>query len=274
MSPYSGYPPFYADQEKYGSKTDDRIFKLIQQGFAPVTKQGYGAHFPAAIPCSESAKDLISKLLVMDPAQRWTAGEALEHPWLAGVTASAQPVLSNVISNLRNFQATQKFKAAVLTMMSTVLSETEVENLKATFKAIDENNDGTITQAELSKALKSTGMKDNLESVEQLIKLADVDGDGKLSYNELLLTAVQKRLAAKEERLWDAFCRLDLNQDGKVSVEELKQVLTHNERDARELISDVDVDGDGMVSYEEFLALWKAKEEATVSEDDLAHTQA
>jgi len=62
--------------------------------------------------------------------------------------------------------------------------------------------------------------------------------------------------------LWEAFCRLDLNQDGKVSVEELKQVLTRNEHDARELIKDVDVDGDGMVSYEEFLSLWRAREEA------------
>lgn len=264
-----GYPPFYADQEKYGAKTDDRIFRLIQAGFQPVTKQGYGAHFPAAIPCSESAKDLISKLLVLDPARRWSAREALDHPWLSGVTASSQPILANVLSNLRNFQATQKFKQAVLTMMSSVLTESEIDQLKHTFHSIDENRDGTITQAELRKALQTTGLltSANAESIQQLIALADVDGDGKLSYNELLLTAVQKRLAAKEERLWDAFCRLDLNQDGKVSVEELKQVLTRNEKDARALIQDVDIDGDGMVSYEEFLNMWKQQEEQEVLEE-------
>ena len=73
-----GYPPFYADQEKYGAETDERIFKLISHGFSPVTKPGYGAHFPASIPCSDSAKDLISHLLHMDPLQRWSAVEALE----------------------------------------------------------------------------------------------------------------------------------------------------------------------------------------------------
>jgi len=201
--------------------------------------------------------------LVVDPAKRWSAEEALEHPWMAGVTASSVPLLENVLSNLRNFQATQKFKQAVLTMMSSTLSESEVENLRLTFQSIDENHDGTITQAELSKALKAAGADSQVaQNLESLIALADVDGDGKLSYQELLLTAVQKRLAAKEERLWEAFCRLDLNQDGKVSVEELKQVLTRNEHDARELIKDVDVDGDGMVSYEEFLSLWRAREEA------------
>ena len=260
-----GYPPFYADQDKYGSETDERIFKLISQGFDPVTKPGYGPHFPQAIPCSESAKDLIAKLLQMDPTKRWSASEALEHPWMTGDTASPLPVLSNVIHNLTQFQANYKFKQAVLTMMSSSLSETEVSELKRTFQLIDENHDGTITQAELKKALQATNSsasdQQSLADIENLIRLADVDGDGKLSYNELLLTCIQKRLAAKEERLWDAFCRLDLNNDGKVSAEELKQVLARNEKDAKDLIKDVDVDGDGMVSYEEFLAMWKAKEE-------------
>ena len=260
-----GYPPFYADQDKYGSETDERIFKLIQHGFQPVTKAGYGPHFPSAIPCSDSAKDLISKLLQMDPAKRWTAAEALEHPWMTGENASKLPVLSNVLHNLRAFQANYKFKQAVLTMMSSSLSETEVEELKKTFKAIDANGDGTITQTELRTALQGSNpgsaSEQMLHDIETLIKMADVDGDGKLSYNELLLTCIQKRLAAKEERLWEAFCKLDLNNDGKVSAEELRQVLVRNERDAKELIKDVDVDGDGMVSYEEFLSMWKAQEE-------------
>ena len=164
------------------------------------------------------------------------------------------------------FQANYKFKQAVLTMMSSSLSEGEVEELKRTFKMIDENGDGTITQAELKKALQATNStqsatQQTMHDIENLIKLADFDGDGKLSYNELLLTCIQKRLAAKEERLWEAFCRLDLNNDGKVSAEELRLVLVRNEKDAKELIKDVDVDGDGMVSYEEFLAMWREKEE-------------
>ncbi|CBN78657.1 myosin light chain kinase [Ectocarpus siliculosus] len=33
---------------------------------------------------SAPAQDLVRRMLVVDPAQRWTAGELLEHPWLTG----------------------------------------------------------------------------------------------------------------------------------------------------------------------------------------------
>ncbi len=89
-----GYPPFYADQEKHGAHTDNVIFQLVKKGFSPVTKDGYGAHFPKAIPCSDAAKDLMAKLLTTDTAKRITASEAIEHPWLTGEKADSKPRVS------------------------------------------------------------------------------------------------------------------------------------------------------------------------------------
>lgn len=64
-----GYPPFYADKEQHGADTDGKIFELVQRGFENVTKDGYGAHFPSSIPCSDGAKDLIARLLDLDSAR-------------------------------------------------------------------------------------------------------------------------------------------------------------------------------------------------------------
>jgi calcium-dependent protein kinase len=250
-----GYPPFYADQEKYGSKTDDRIFELIQLGFEPKTKSGYGAHFPAAIPASDSAKDLIAKLLNSDTAQRLTAGEALEHPWLTGKSASDKPVLSVVMTNLRNFEAVHKLKQAVLNMMTTTLSNQEIEMLRKTFVELDADGNGLITIGELRDAIeRNSDLKAYATELQQIITAADVDKDGCLNFNELLMTCVQRKLNAKEERLWEAFCRFDLNGDGRISRDELCQVLKQGNEDAKQLIAEVDVDGDGMVDYEEFLS--------------------
>merc|ERR1712130_445860 len=69
-----GFPPFY-DEDENG------VFDKIKQGFEPIVKDGYGAFFPADIPISEDAMDLINKLLCANPSQRITADQCLRHPW-------------------------------------------------------------------------------------------------------------------------------------------------------------------------------------------------
>jgi len=51
-----GFPPFYA-------KTNEEIYAKIEAGFQNVTKAGYGPWFPANIPCSADAKDLIARFV-------------------------------------------------------------------------------------------------------------------------------------------------------------------------------------------------------------------
>jgi len=259
-----GYPPFYADQEAYGQQTDDRIFALVKKGFEPVTKDGFGPHFPKTIPSSESAKDLIAKLLTLDTAKRITASEALEHPWLTGEKAENKPMMGTVINNLNTFSHNYKFKQALLTVMADTMTDDELSNLKKTFAAMDENGDGVITVQEMKNAIQKWGGGDaknqDNEFLMNLMKTADVDGDGALSYSELLVTCVQRKVNAKEERLWNAFCKLDLNGDGRVTKDEIEQVL--GATDAKTMISEVDKNGDGSIDYEEFMDMWSNKQES------------
>merc|ERR1712232_121509 len=44
---------------------------------------------------SDSAKDLLSKLLNTEPSQRFTAEQALRHPWVQGRTASPSALLAS-----------------------------------------------------------------------------------------------------------------------------------------------------------------------------------
>ena len=70
---------------------------------------------------SESAKDLIGKLLSTDVADRLTAEEALEHPWLKGETASSDPLEDHVRSNFVKFHNKNKFREAILGTMTDAL---------------------------------------------------------------------------------------------------------------------------------------------------------
>ena len=127
-----GYPPFHGEN-------DSEIFKKIVAGFQPITQKGYKAHFPSTIPCSDAAKDFLSKLLTSDTAKRLTAEEALEHPWLTGIAASDKPMLDDVLKNLRSFSASCRFKQAILELMSDKLSENDLQHLRKAFEELDEN---------------------------------------------------------------------------------------------------------------------------------------
>eukprot|EP01121_Diplochlamys_sp_Union-15-3_P004030 TRINITY_DN139_c0_g1_i1.p1 TRINITY_DN139_c0_g1~~TRINITY_DN139_c0_g1_i1.p1 ORF type:complete len:395 (-),score=72.61 TRINITY_DN139_c0_g1_i1:61-1218(-) len=62
-----GYPPFYDEQE--------------QKLFDSIVKGKFEFHTPFWDHVSDSAKDLIRHLLVVDPEKRLTANQALEHEW-------------------------------------------------------------------------------------------------------------------------------------------------------------------------------------------------
>lgn len=241
----------------HGKNVDEAIFDLIQKGFKAKTLPGYGAYFPESIPVSDSAKDLMAKLLTRDVASRLTAVEALEHPWMRGETATRTPLDVLTLERLKNFSANTRLKQAVLVMMSDSLTDAELNQMRKTFEAIDKNGDGLITVTELREAMEKLGDNPAMEEVERIMKMADVNGDGVLSYEELLLTAVDRKLKAKEERLWETFKRLDLDGDGKITAKEIEQVF--GQEDAQQLIAEADVDGDGTISIDEFVTMWSAK---------------
>ncbi len=63
-----GYPPFYGESEK-------QIYEMVRVGKFDFPDEEWGRVSP-------QAKDLIEKMLIVDPKDRLTAKEALQHPWL------------------------------------------------------------------------------------------------------------------------------------------------------------------------------------------------
>lgn len=74
---------------------------------------------PPPYPTAHSAKDLIRRLLVVDPKKRLAAEQALQHPWM--VVAEAVPVhappLAGTQDNMRR-QFRRKFRQAVGTVIA------------------------------------------------------------------------------------------------------------------------------------------------------------
>lgn len=67
---------------------------------------------------SDSAKNLITQLLHIEPLKRPTAVEALSHPWVRGETPRRNH-MGSTIKRLREFNARRKFRAATHAVLAT-----------------------------------------------------------------------------------------------------------------------------------------------------------
>ena len=67
---------------------------------------------------SSEAKNFIEKLLVIDPTQRLSAKNALDHPWLTSDHVGSDYHLSDNLEQLRIFGLKRKLRAAVYTVIA------------------------------------------------------------------------------------------------------------------------------------------------------------
>ncbi|KAI5107103.1 peripheral plasma membrane protein CASK isoform X20, partial [Silurus meridionalis] len=100
----SGCLPFYG--------TKERLFEAIIKGRYKMNPRQWTQ-------ISESAKDLVRRMLMLDPAERITVYEALNHPWLKERDRYAYKIhLPETVEQLRKFNARRKLKGAVLAAVS------------------------------------------------------------------------------------------------------------------------------------------------------------
>uniref|UniRef100_H2MEX3 Peripheral plasma membrane protein CASK n=1 Tax=Oryzias latipes TaxID=8090 RepID=H2MEX3_ORYLA len=100
----SGCLPFYG--------TKERLFDSICKGKYKMNPRQWNQ-------ISESAKDLVRRMLMLDPAERITVYEALNHPWLKERDRYAYKIhLPETVEQLRKFNARRKLKGAVLAAVS------------------------------------------------------------------------------------------------------------------------------------------------------------
>ncbi|XP_022895308.1 calcium-dependent protein kinase 11-like [Olea europaea var. sylvestris] len=106
-----GVPPFWAE-------TDNGIFRQILKGKIDFESEPWPN-------ISDSAKDLIGKMLDRDPRRRISAHEVLCHPWIVDDTvAPDKPLGSAVLSRLKQFCAMNKLKKMALRSLSLGSSRT------------------------------------------------------------------------------------------------------------------------------------------------------
>ena len=143
---------------------------------------------------------------------------------------------------------------------------TKSGELRALFASLDQNGDGRVSAAELRGCMRATLGEDvPAEEAEALVASADADGDGLLCEAEFLELAQQAAWASAEDEdneqrtraLREAFGMYEMEGQGCITPASLGRMLGRlgTERGAgecRAMICRFDLDGDGVLSFDEF----------------------
>ncbi|KAL8120701.1 hypothetical protein AgCh_017762 [Apium graveolens] len=132
------------------------------------------------------------------------------------------------------------------------------QELEQVFKKFDVNGDGKISASELGSIMGSLGHEASDEELEGMIKEVDADGDGFIDLKEFIeLNTADIDSDEVMENLKEAFSVFDIDKNGSITAEELQNVLgslgeESTLAECKKMISGVDANGDGMISFDEF----------------------
>ncbi|XP_031155720.1 calcium/calmodulin-dependent protein kinase type II delta 1 chain isoform X11 [Sander lucioperca] len=150
-----GYPPFW-DEDQH------RLYQQIKAG-------AYDFPSPEWDTVTPEAKDLINKMLTINPAKRVTATDALKHPWICQrSTVASMMHRQETVECLKKFNARRKLKGAILTTMLAT------RNFSAAKSLLNKKADGIKEPQTTVIHNPADGNKESSESANTTIEDEDV----------------------------------------------------------------------------------------------------
>lgn len=100
-----GFPPFYDNSGN------------LRNLYSQIKKGQFSFPSPYWDHISDGAKDLIKRLLTVNPKKRYTGKQVLAHSWVQG-SASAEPIKGDYMSKIKQFYYRRKLKKGINTILA------------------------------------------------------------------------------------------------------------------------------------------------------------
>lgn len=232
--------------------SDSEILSSIANGKMDESNELWAELSP---PC----KDFIRGLLNVDASKRFTAEEALQHPWMVD-QATSRDLPGVHQQRLLGFQALVMLRQAVKSL------GLQADRL---FELADVSQTGWLDIKELRALFKKIGMNLSDEALKAVTEIADISGDGRINDWEFarLMRAddKSKTRAMSERQLRQLFQIFDENGDGVIVAEELTHVLNMLGRrmsldEAKQIVREATRKGpDAGLTFNDFSAVMRSK---------------
>uniref|UniRef100_A0A0G4GRZ0 non-specific serine/threonine protein kinase n=1 Tax=Chromera velia CCMP2878 TaxID=1169474 RepID=A0A0G4GRZ0_9ALVE len=169
-------------------------------------------------------------------------------------------------SKFLKFARQNSFQRICLNLIAMNLSYASVAKAPAVFRELDKDHDGLLSEDDLSEGLKELGVPP--EDVPRIVDALDCDDSGLISYTEFVASLIDVHKDDFDRHLMSVFRNFDVNGDGRITRDELARLLTsgglrveqsrQRGKELEQVMSELDRDGDGIITFEEFRAYMRA----------------
>ncbi|XP_055827460.1 putative calcium-binding protein CML19 [Solanum dulcamara] len=134
---------------------------------------------------------------------------------------------------------------------------------KRLFDHLDENGDEKISALELQQCVQLIGRDMSFDEAEAAIAAHDSDNDGLLDFGDFVsLVEDSGTEEEKEHELKEAFRMYEMEGCGCITPESLKRMLdrlgeTTTVDECRGMIARYDINGDGLLNFDEFVIMMR-----------------
>ena len=143
------------------------------------------------------------------------------------------------------------------------ISEQTMADIKQTFKQFDTENKNRIETKQLKFAMRALGFEPRKQEINRMVDQMDKNKTGFIKYDDFF-SVMAKRFTEKDtnDEIMKAFQLFDSNQNGGINFDDLKRVAKElgeniSDDELKEMITEADRDGDGVVNAKEFLWIMK-----------------
>ena len=228
----------------------------------------YNKNEPRLVKHSDEVRDLVSHLLDKNIERRYSAKEALNHPWFKKFEGRAlfrnfdEEEAKPYINNLLKYSFNSKIQQLVIAFLVHNLPSTDSSVLiMKLFRHFNKSGNCRLSKEELTNGLYHFKNKEEVDKIiDHLFVLLDGDNDGFVEYEEFLRACIDRKQIITTTYLKYAFKFIDKEKTGTLDAQKIINafVTTPNkiiEAVFNNTLNTVDKDGDGIINFIEFQEL-------------------